>query len=78
MRTTIRLDDELLAKAKRVAADTGRTLTSLFEEALRESLARREPSAKGRPVRLKTFKGDGVLAGVDLDDNASLLDTMDS
>ena len=78
MRTTIRLDDHLLAQAKRHAADTGRTLTAVFEDALRESLARRRATAKTRPVRLKTCKGDGVRAGVDLDDNASLLDLMDS
>ncbi len=40
MRTTIRLDDHLLADAKRVAAETGRTLAEVIEEALREALAR--------------------------------------
>jgi len=78
MRTTIRLDDDLLAKAKRQAADTGRTLNALFEDALRESLARRETPTKIKPIRLITFKGEGVRAGVDLDDNASLLDMMGS
>ncbi len=78
MRTTIRLDEDLLAKAKRRAADTGRTLTSLFEDALRESLARVEPSARSKPIRFKTFKGDGLHPGVDLDDSASLVEMMDS
>jgi hypothetical protein len=78
MRTTVRLDDHLLAQAKRHAADMGKTLTAVIEEALRESLARRAPSAKAKPVRLKTVRGDGVRAGVDLDDSASLLDLMDS
>ena len=31
MRTTIRLDDELLKEAKRLAVDTGRTLTAVIE-----------------------------------------------
>ena len=78
MRTTIRLDDRLLAEAKKRAAESGRTLTSVLEDALRESLARRGAHAKSKPVRLKTFKGGGVRAGVDLDDSASLLDVMES
>jgi hypothetical protein len=47
-------------------------------QALRESLARRSVQSKARPVRLKTVKGRGVRAGVDLDDSASLLDLMGS
>ena len=78
MRTTIRVDDHLLAQAKRHAVETGKTLTAVFEDALRESLARRASAAKAKPIRLKTFKGDGVRAGVDLDNNASLLNLMDS
>lgn len=78
MRTTVRLDENLLAEAKKHAAESGKTLTSLLEEALRESLARRKMHAKAKPVRLKTVKGGGVRAGVDLDDSAALLDLMGS
>lgn len=78
MRTTVRLDEHLLAKAKKHAAESGKTLTSVLEDALRESLARRYVHAKSKPVRLKTVKGGGVRAGVDLDDSASLLDVMES
>jgi hypothetical protein len=78
MRTTVRLDPHLLAEAKQRAAAAGTTLTALLEQALRESLARREAKAALRPLRLKTFKGNGLRAGVDLDDSASLLDLMDS
>ena len=79
MRTTVRLDDRVLAEAKKYAAETGRTLTSVLEDALRELLARRAASAKGtRPVRLRTVKGDGVQPGVDLDDTAALLALMES
>jgi predicted transcriptional regulator len=76
MRTTVRLDDHLLAEAKKHAAESGKTLTSVLEQALRESLARRSVQAKAKPMRLKTVKGGGVRAGVDLDDSASLLDLM--
>lgn len=78
MRTTVRLDDRLLAEDKKRAAESGKTLTSVLEDALREALARRSVHAKSKPVRLKTVKGGGVRAGVDLDDSASLLDVMDS
>ena len=76
MRTTVRLDEHLLAEAKKHAAESGNTLTAVLEQALRESLARRSVQAKPRRLRLKTFRGDGVRAGVDLDDSASLLDVM--
>ncbi len=78
MRTTVRLDEHLLAQAKRHAAESGKTLTAVLEQALRESLARRTLQAKARRVRLRTVKGSGVRAGVDLDDSASLLDLMGS
>lgn len=78
MRTTVRLDEHLLVQAKRHAAETGKTLTAVLEQALRESLARRAPQAKVKRVRLKTVKGGGLRAGVDLDDSASLLDLMES
>lgn len=79
MRTTVRLDDRVLAEAKKYAAETGRTLTSVLEDALRETLARRSARAEGiRPVRLRTVKGDGVRPGVDLDDTAALLALMES
>ncbi len=78
MRTTVRLDERLLAEAKKHAADTGRTLTAVLEDALRESLARRSLRVKRKPVRLKIVRGDGVRSGVDLDDTAALLDLMES
>ena len=78
MRTTVRLDEHLLAEAKKRAAESGSTLTAVLEEALRESLARRKAHAKAKPVRLVTVKGGGVRQGVDLDDSAALLDLMGS
>jgi len=74
----MRIDERLLAEAKKFAAETGRTLTSVLEDALRETLARRSVRVRRTPVRLKTVKGDGVRPGVDLDDTASLLDLMES
>ena len=77
MRTTIRLDDELLAEAKRRAIETGRTLTAVIEDALREVLARRPAGYRRGPVELPTFRGAGLQPGADLDDSAALLDLME-
>jgi hypothetical protein len=77
MRTTIRLDDQLLAEAKQLAARSGRTLTSIIEEALRESFARRRQALRSKKVRLHTVGGHGLQPGVDLDDSAALLDLME-
>ncbi len=77
MRTTIRLDERLLREAKQAAVQTGRTLTAVIEDALRQFLNRREAPAERRPFRIRPFKGTGVAPGVDLDDSAALLDLME-
>lgn len=77
MRTTIRLDEQLLTEVKQLAAQRGGTLTAVIEDALREMLARQRKMAERRPVYLTTVEGEGILPGVDLDDSASLLDLMD-
>ena len=77
MRTTIRLNDDLLREAKAYAAATDRTLTRLIEDALREALARRKQRAKRPRVELPTSGEGGLQPGVDLDNSASLWDLMD-
>jgi hypothetical protein len=77
MRTTLDLDDDLYQQAKVEAARSGRTVTSLVEDALRLLLARPiEGLTNRRPVRLTTVGGKGTLPGVDLDDSAGLLELM--
>ena len=77
MRTTIRLNDDLLREAKAYAAATDRTLTRLIEDALREALTRRKQQAERPRVELPTSGEGGLQPGVDLDDSASLWDLMD-
>ena len=77
MRTTIHLDDQLLARVREVAAKTGRTMTAVIEDALRQSLALKKPRTRREPVRLTTVGGKGPRPGVDLDDSAALLDLME-
>lgn len=76
MRTTIRINDELLQRAKKRAHDEGRPLTSLIEEGLRVILA--EPRAVSRE-RLElpvSQAGGGVLPGVDLNRAGELEEVM--
>lgn len=77
MRTTIKIDDELLAEAKLRAAQSGRTLNDVVDDALRESFARREQHDAERP-ELPVFRGSRLMPGVDLDDSATLLELMES
>jgi hypothetical protein len=66
-RTTVRLAEDLLNRAKRKAAAEGRTLTSLIEEGLRAVVAEKHKGAKSARVmpRISKARG-GLVAGVDL------------
>jgi hypothetical protein len=77
MRTTVRLDDQLLADAKKLAIDTGRTFTQVVEDALRVALRQRKESAPRKPIKLHTCGGNGLQPGVDVSNNAALQDWMD-
>ena len=78
MRTTVRLDDALLERAKREAARRGLTLTALIEHGLRLVMSRPATRARAERVALPVCRrGGGTLPGVDLDDSASLLDRME-
>ncbi|MBI2058867.1 MAG: hypothetical protein HYT87_03775 [Nitrospirae bacterium] len=77
MRTTIRLDDDLHCQAKAYAAKHGLTLTSLIANALREMMANRGNPEPRMRTHLPVFRGGGLMPGVDLDDNAALLDLME-
>lgn len=78
MRTTVRLDDELMTEVKKLAARRGMTLTAVLDTALREMLARRRAAVPAAAPRLPSFGGRGLQPGVDLDDSAALLELMDA
>jgi hypothetical protein len=78
MRTTVRLEENLLQKAKREAGRRGTTLTALIEQGLRLVLARPGKSAQRCQVSLPVCDaGGGTLPGVDLNNSAALLDRME-
>ncbi len=76
MRTTLDLNDQLVRRAKKAAADRGTTLTALIEDALREKLTR-PALPRGKRRVLPTFKGDGLQPGVELSSTSALLDLLD-
>ncbi len=78
MRTTLRIDDQLLRTAKKAAAESGRTLTAVIEDALRQALATRKPKTNTTRFRLPVFDMGETLPGVDLDNSAALLDLMEA
>lgn len=78
MRTTIRLDDALLERAKREAARRGETLTALIERGLRLVIARPQPRPHRSRAEIPVCReAGGTLPGVDLDDSAALLDIVE-
>ena len=76
MRTTVKLDDRLLAEAKQMAARSRKTLSEVIEDALRQVLSAPAASASRKPVKLSTFRGTGLQPGVDLDSSSALLELM--
>jgi hypothetical protein len=79
MRTTLNIDESLLKKAKKYSIERDCTLGQVVEEALRvRFIALSKQAAEPTPSPpLKTFKGNGLCDGIDLNDSASLLDTME-
>lgn len=75
MRTTIDLNDELMRRIKRLAADQGVTFREIVEGALR-GLLERKPSRKTYRLRWRSEKGH-LQPGVRIDDRESLFDLMD-
>lgn len=75
MRTTIRLRDDLLRRAKTRAAEEGRTLTSLLEEGVALVLARPAKKRRERVVLPTSRASGGVQPGIDLN-RASDLDAV--
>lgn len=77
-RTTVRLPEELLVRAKRKAAAEGRTLTSLIEDGLRAVIADAKPSAKPRRVVLPVSTATGgPFPGIDISNSAQLQELED-
>ena len=78
MRTTLNLNDHLYAYIKDVANETDRSITSVVHDFLLESLHRRRQRKSAEPVELPVSdQTGGTLPGVDINDNASVLEIME-
>ena len=77
MRTTIRIDDALYRRAKAHAARTGRTVSEVIEDAVRETLRPRPARAPKELPELPVYGGSGVMPGVEIADSRALRDRMD-
>jgi hypothetical protein len=76
MRTTVAVDDHLLAAAKQRARARGQTLGQVVEDALRRELA--EPPMAEAVVDIPVFRGgSGPQPGVDLRSNRALAEVLD-
>ena len=77
-RTTVRLPQDLLRRAKRKAAAEGRTLTSLIEDGLRLVVSETRSAAKKKRVLPRISKATGgPMPGIDLTDFSALQEMED-
>jgi len=76
MRTTLDLEDTLLSRARRKAAERQTTLTRVIEEALRHYLIPRPAAATSVRGRWKTVAGT-ARPEVDIADRDRLYDAME-
>lgn len=77
MRTTLTLDDDILKRARKKAAEEGRPLKEVINDALRFGLEAGSRNVRV-PYRFKLKTVDGkTLPGVDLTDRDKLFDLME-
>jgi len=77
-RTTVRLPEDLVRRAKRKAAAEGRSLTALIEDGLRRVV--NEPVSVAGALRILppvSSGAGGLMPGIDLDDSAALQELDD-
>ena len=75
MRTTLNIQDDLMRRVKKHAAETGTTLTEIVEQALRAAVAGQAPR---RNVHLRVETGPGPHPPrIDLADRDSLYEVME-
>ena len=78
MKTTLNIDDRLLADAKSLAAQQRTTLTRLIEEGLHLRLRAMPVTGGAGKLRLPVLEGrGGLVSGVDPLSNRALLTALD-
>lgn len=78
MKTTLNINDSLLANAKALAAQQQTSLTRLIEEGLQLRLRSGRTATRASKRKIPVFKGrGGLVAGLNPASNKSLLDAAD-
>jgi hypothetical protein len=78
MRTTLDINDKLLAKAKSAAAREKSSLTRFIEEALAMRLRGHRTGKSGRNFDIPVYRGSGgLMPGIDPTSNRSLYEAAD-
>lgn len=75
MRTTVAIDDHLLARAKDRARERGTTLGRVIEDALRIELNGSRPPREAPPIPV--FHGDGTGPGIHIVSTREFLELLD-
>jgi hypothetical protein len=79
MKTTLDINDSLLANAKALAAQQRTSLTRLIEEGLQLRLRSSQRSTKSGKRNIPVFKGrGGMVQGVNPCSNKAMLDAADN
>lgn len=76
VKTTLNLDERLLARAKALALREGTTLTAIVEQSLRARLAPRARTGTPGEFDLPSVRGTAP-PNVDIADRDALFDTLD-
>jgi len=77
MKITIDLPDTLIQQANKAALEAKTTLSVFIENALRESLVKRQDERPRREFKVTTYGSGGLLPGVNLDKSSALQDIME-
>jgi len=77
MRTTVSIEDALLERAKKRAAQRGQTLGQYVESAVRRDLVS-EAAPRNTPQLPLFTRGTGMRPGLDPSSNRALFDALDA
>jgi hypothetical protein len=77
VRTTLTLDDDVAAKLRDEARDSGLPFRAVVNEAIRRGLARHEAAAAAEPFRVTARDLGDLRPGLSLDNVAELLDRVE-
>jgi hypothetical protein len=76
MRTTLNINSEIMSLVRKRAAESGKTITEVVEQALRREVAGQRPRTNRFVLRWSAVSGK-AHPGIDLADRDSLYSTME-